>query len=55
MTDGAPEHKEFFAKASPFNRIGRADEIASVVAFLCSPEASWVSGTNILVNGAANA
>lgn len=36
-------------------RIGRAEEIAAVVAFLCSPEASWVSGTHILANGAANA
>ena len=26
----------------------------AVVAFLCSPEASWVSGAHILANGAAN-
>jgi 3-oxoacyl-[acyl-carrier protein] reductase len=55
MMDGAPEHRAFFENASPFKRVGRADEIASVVSFLCSEEASWVSGTNILVNGAANA
>jgi 3-oxoacyl-[acyl-carrier protein] reductase len=54
MIDGSPQYTEFFAKSSPFNRIGRADEVASVVAFLCSPEASWVSGTEIMVNGAAN-
>jgi 3-oxoacyl-[acyl-carrier protein] reductase len=35
--------------------MGRAEEIAAVVAFLCSSEASWVSGTHILANGAANA
>jgi NAD(P)-dependent dehydrogenase (short-subunit alcohol dehydrogenase family) len=40
--------------ASPFSRVGRADEVASVVAFLASSEASWVSGTHIRVNGAAN-
>ena len=55
MMDGSPEHRAFFEAASPFGRVGRADEIASVVSFLCSDEASWVSGTNILVNGAANA
>jgi 3-oxoacyl-[acyl-carrier protein] reductase len=55
MMDSAPEHhREFFTKASPFGRIGRAEEIAAVVSFLCSPEASWVSGAHILANGAAN-
>jgi 3-oxoacyl-[acyl-carrier protein] reductase len=55
MMDSATEHLAFFEKASPFGRIGRAEEVAAVVAFICSPEASWVSGTHILVNGAANA
>lgn len=56
MMDSAPEgFYEFFVKASPFGRIGRAEEIAAVVAFLCSPEASWVSGAHIMANGAANA
>jgi len=35
-----------FEAASPFGRIGRAEEIANVVAFLAGPEASWVSGTH---------
>jgi 3-oxoacyl-[acyl-carrier protein] reductase len=46
--------QSFFEKASPFGRIGRAQEIAAVVAFLALPEASWVSGAHILANGAAN-
>jgi 3-oxoacyl-[acyl-carrier protein] reductase len=55
MMDSAPEGaREFFEKASPFGRIGTAAEIAAVVAFLASPEASWVSGAHILANGAAN-
>jgi 3-oxoacyl-[acyl-carrier protein] reductase len=55
MMDTAPEgFRSFFEKASPFGRIGQAVEIAAVVAFLASPEASWVSGAHILVNGAAN-
>lgn len=56
MMETAPDgFREFFEKASPFGRIGRAEEVAAVIAFLCSPEASWVSGTHVLVNGAANA
>ncbi len=55
MMDTAPDGAlGFFEKASPFGRIGRATEIAAVVAFLASPEASWVSGAHILANGAAN-
>ena len=55
MFDQTPEPwRSKFLNASPFGRVGRADEMASVVAFLASPDASWVSGTHIRVNGAAN-
>lgn len=53
MMDSSPEYREFFENASPFKRIGRAEEVAAVVAFLASPEASWVSGAHIMANGAA--
>src|SRR5690606_7289414 len=35
----------------PLKRIGNAEEIANVVAFLASPAASYVSGTSIPVDG----
>lgn len=54
MSDATPGYRSFFENASPFKRIGTAEEIAAIVAFLASPEASWVSGTHILANGAAN-
>jgi len=36
---------------SPFNRVGRPEEIAAVIAFLASEEASWVAGQIVQPNG----
>jgi 3-oxoacyl-[acyl-carrier protein] reductase len=42
---------EFVKKELPFGRFGRPEEVGEVVAFLCSPRASWISGTSIVVDG----
>lgn len=45
-----PEMEKMIA-VTPLRRMGRPDEIAAVVAFLASPAASYISGTDILVDG----
>ena len=47
----SPERRKEKAKAIPLQREGTAEEIGAVVAFLASPEASYVLGEVIEVNG----
>lgn len=35
----------------PLGRLGRTEEVAHAVAFLCSPQAGYITGTTIHVNG----
>jgi len=39
------------ADLAPLRRLGTADEIAAVVAFVCSPAASYMTGTDLRVDG----
>lgn len=41
----------FVARELPFGRFGRAEEVGDVVAFVCSPRASWISGACLPVDG----
>jgi 3-oxoacyl-[acyl-carrier protein] reductase len=46
-----PEMMANFVKAIPLGRVGTADEVARVIAFLASDAASYVVGETIEVNG----
>ncbi len=45
------EDKEHWAKEIPLNRMGKPEEIASAVAFLCSDDASYITGAVLNVHG----
>lgn len=45
------EAKAGMLETIPLGRIGRADEIAAAVVFLCSDEASYITGQTLRVNG----
>ena len=40
-----------FAKMAPLERLGQPSDIANVVAFLAGPDAAWVNGQVLRVNG----
>ena len=41
--------------ATALNRYGQVDEIAAMVAFVAGPEASYITGANLAVDGGMNA
>jgi 3-oxoacyl-[acyl-carrier protein] reductase len=49
--DAPEEDKRRYAEGVPMRRMGQAEEVGRVVAFLASDEASFITGQKIAVNG----
>ena len=47
----ADEQVERLVENVPLGRLGRVDDIAQAVAFLCSPAAAYITGATLHVNG----
>ncbi len=42
---------EEYIRKTPAKRLGKPEDIANVVAFLCTPEAEWIRGQTIIADG----
>jgi NAD(P)-dependent dehydrogenase (short-subunit alcohol dehydrogenase family) len=49
-----PQMKAMMSSNTALGRVGAADDIGSVVAFLCTEDAKWVNGQRIEVSGGIN-
>ena len=47
----ADEQRKRIARGTPLGRLARIDEIANVVYFLTSDEASFITGQTLVVDG----
>ncbi len=46
-----PDLVRLYGEITPLGRMGRAEEVASVITFLCGPAASFITGQTLVVDG----
>ena len=49
-----PDRKAAMASQTALGRVGQAEDIGGIVAFLCSEDAGWISGQRIEASGGVN-
>jgi NAD(P)-dependent dehydrogenase (short-subunit alcohol dehydrogenase family) len=54
IRNAPPERRNGMIANTALGRLGQADDIGSVVAFLCSEDAKWVTGQRIEISGGIN-
>jgi NAD(P)-dependent dehydrogenase (short-subunit alcohol dehydrogenase family) len=47
----SPGTAAYAEREVPMRRLGRPEEVADAIRFLCSPQASYVTGTELHING----
>lgn len=45
------EVKNFTSSISPLKRMGTPEDLCGMCMFLCSPEASWITGSTMIIDG----
>src|SRR5712692_4102899 len=45
------QQREYILNSTPLGRVGSAEEVAAAIAFLCSPEAGYITGQILCVDG----
>nr|WBO82035.1 SDR family oxidoreductase [Streptomyces sp. SBE_14.2] len=53
--EGREADLEAFARVYPLGRVGEPEDIAAAIAFLASRDASWITGTTLVVDGGITA
>ena len=51
IVERTPERKQFYLDAQPIGRLGTPEEVAAAIVWLCSDEASFVTGQAFPVDG----
>ncbi|MGA1199498.1 MAG: SDR family oxidoreductase, partial [Candidatus Latescibacterota bacterium] len=47
----APDRQQAYANSFPISRLGKPEEVADLVAFLCSDKAAYITGASLDING----
>lgn len=55
LQDGWPEGVERWRQRAPLSRLGRGEDVANGVLFLCSSAAVWISGHTLVIDGGMSA